>query len=258
MALTERINKPGPKRLLAIDGGGIRGVLALEVLRHIEALLKAQSGDANFRLSDYFDYIAGTSTGGIVAAGLAVGKSVDEILKFYEEAGKQMFVKANLLRRLRYRYENEPLAEKLKEVFGATTTFGSDEVKTLLLLVMRNATTDSPWPLSNNPRAKYNDRSRPDCNLLLPLWQLVRASTAAPTYFPPERVIIGPHDFVFVDGGCDHVQQSGLPAFSHGDQRAVSPLLAHGCGADAHRLGRNRRERECQGRLESRRNAPAL
>ena len=216
MTLTERVNKRGPKRLLAIDGGGIRGVLALEVLRHIEALLKAQSGDDNFRLSDYFDYIAGTSTGGIIAAGLAVGKPVDEILKFYEEAGEQMFVKANLLRRLRYQYEDEPLAKKLKEVLGATTKFGSDEVKTLLLLVMRNATTDSPWPLSNNPYAKYNDPQRDDNNLNIPLWQLVRASTAAPVYFPPEVIVLPSRDkkkekeFVFVDGG---VTMYNNPAF---------------------------------------------
>ena len=56
------------------------------------------------------------------------------------------------------------------------------------MMVMRNHSTDSPWPVSNNPYAKYNDRSRDDCNLDLPLWQLVRASTAAPTYFPPEVV----------------------------------------------------------------------
>lgn len=69
------------------------------------------------------------------------------------------------------------------------------------MMVLRNATTDSPWPLSNNPRAKYNQTNRPDNNLQLPLWQLVRASTAAPTFFPPEAVSIGPHEFVFVDGG---------------------------------------------------------
>ena len=66
---------------------------------------------------------------------------------------------------------------------------------------MRNATTDSPWPISNNPYAKYNERSRLDCNLALPLWQLVRASTAAPTYFPPEVVVVGNREFIFVDGG---------------------------------------------------------
>jgi hypothetical protein len=216
MSLPARIEREGTKKLLAIDGGGIRGMLALEVLQKIEDLLKAKSGRADFRLADYFDYIAGTSTGGIIAAGLSIGLSVKEILEFYQDAGAQMFVKANLLRRLRYKFEDEPLAAKLKEVFEAGTTLGSEKLRTLLLLVMRNASTDSPWPISNNPYAKYNDRARLDCNLNLPLWQLVRASTAAPTYFPPEVIVLpsaapsGEQEFVFVDGG---VTMYNNPAF---------------------------------------------
>src|SRR5271169_3277498 len=124
MGLTERIERAGPKKLLAIDGGGIRGVLALEVLQRIEDLLKSKSGRADFRLADYFDYIAGTSTGGIIAAGLSIGMSVGEILMFYQDAGAQMFAKANLLRRLRYKFEDEPLAAKLKEVFKEETAPG--------------------------------------------------------------------------------------------------------------------------------------
>jgi uncharacterized protein len=216
MTLSERVERGGQKKLLAIDGGGIRGVLALEVLQAIEDLLKAKSGRADFRLADYFDYIAGTSTGGIVAAGLSIGMSVGEILTFYREAGAQMFVKANLLQRLRYKFEDEPLAEKLRGVFGASTTVGSEKLRTLLLLVMRNATTDSPWPISNNPYARYNDTSREDCNLDFPLWQLVRASTAAPTFFPPEVIVLQnsnrkkAKEFVFVDGG---VTMYNNPAF---------------------------------------------
>jgi len=61
------MHRDGPKKLLAIDGGGIRGVLSLEVLQKVESLLRRQSGRADFVLADYFDYIAGTSTGGIVA-----------------------------------------------------------------------------------------------------------------------------------------------------------------------------------------------
>ena len=106
MSLIARIEREGPKKLLAIDGGGIRGVLALEVLQKIEDLLKAKSGRSDFRLADYFDYIAGTSTGGIIAAGLSIGMSVKGILEFYQDAGAQMFVKANLLRRLRYKFED--------------------------------------------------------------------------------------------------------------------------------------------------------
>jgi uncharacterized protein len=216
MILGERIEREGQKKLLAIDGGGIRGVLALEVLQGIEDRLKAKSGRADFRLADYFDYIAGTSTGGIIAAGLSIGMSVEEILYFYQEAGAQMFVKANLLRRLRYKFEDEPLAAKLREVFGEGTTLGSEKLQTLLLLVMRSATTDSPWPISNNPYAWYNNYLLPDCHLNFPLWQLVRASTAAPAYFPPEVIVLpGPKprertEFVFVDGG---VTMYNNPAF---------------------------------------------
>src|SRR6516165_9245996 len=216
MTLTARIEQDGPRKLLAIDGGGIRGVLALEVLQKVEDLLKAKSGKADFRLAEYFDYIAGTSTGGIIAAGLSIGMPVKDILKFYQETGAQMFVKANLLRRLRYKFEDEPFAAKLREVFAPDTTLGSEKLQTLLLLVMRNATTDSPWPISNNPHAKYNDSARPDCNLKFPLWQLVRASTAAPTYFPPEVIVLpsatpgGEREFVFVDGG---VTMYNNPAF---------------------------------------------
>jgi hypothetical protein len=216
MTLVERISQPGQKRLLAIDGGGIRGVLALEILHKIEDLLKSKAGRDSFRLADYFDYIAGTSTGAIIAAGLSMGLAVGDILTFYEAAGAQMFVKANLLARLRFKFEDEPLALKLKEVFGVDTKFGSDRLHTLLLLVLRNATTDSPWPLSNNPFAKYNDPARVDDNSKLTLWQLVRASTAAPTYFPPEVIVLpgkqGEADkqFVFVDGG---VTMYNNPAF---------------------------------------------
>jgi hypothetical protein len=86
-------------------------------------------------------------------------------------------------------------------------------LKCLLLVVTKNVTTDSPWPISSNPDAKYN-LDRKDCNLKIPLWQLVRASTAAPVYFPPEILQWHPTDasktFVFVDGG---VTPHNNPAF---------------------------------------------
>ena len=70
---------PGPKRILALDGGGLRGIVSLAFLKRIEALLKERHGDdPDFRLCHYFDLIAGTSTGAIIAAGLAVGMSVDD------------------------------------------------------------------------------------------------------------------------------------------------------------------------------------
>jgi patatin-like phospholipase/acyl hydrolase len=205
MSVKEVLGRKGPRKLLALDGGGIRGLITVEVLAELENQLRGERGKA-FRLADEFDYIAGTSTGAIIATCLSLGMSVDEIRAFYRDSGTAMFDKASLFRRFRTKYEDERLAVKLKQVIGEDTAFGTDKLRTLLLIVMRNATTDSPWPLSNNPYAKYNLQSRRDqglaCNLDLPLWQLVRASTAAPTYFPPETIDAGgANPFQMVDGG---------------------------------------------------------
>ncbi|MEM9759588.1 MAG: patatin-like phospholipase family protein [Pseudomonadota bacterium] len=205
MSPADTIGSPSPKKLLSLDGGGIRGLVTVEVLAEIERQLREKHGKPDLVLADYFDYVAGTSTGAIIATCVSLGMTVEDIRTFYVESGREMFDKASLFKRLHYTYEDEPIARKLKQVLGADTTLGSERLKTLLMMVLRNVTTDSPWPLSNNPRAKYNDRSRADCNLNMPLWQLIRASTAAPVYFPPEVVTLGSdedaYDFVFVDGG---------------------------------------------------------
>jgi patatin-like phospholipase/acyl hydrolase len=62
--LTRRLEQKAPRKLLALDGGGIRGVLSLQILARIEELLIRESGRSDYRLADYFDYVAGTSTGG--------------------------------------------------------------------------------------------------------------------------------------------------------------------------------------------------
>ncbi|MCY7291800.1 MAG: patatin-like phospholipase family protein, partial [Ferruginibacter sp.] len=159
------------RKMLSLDGGGIRGVLTLEILFEMEKQLKRElKKDDTFRLSDYFDYIGGTSTGAIIAAGLSIGLSVQQLLDFYEEKGEDMFDKAFILKRLKYFYNDGPLKKELQKTFGTgDIDIKSDMFKTLLLVVTMNRTTDSPWPISNNPFAKYNDPARPDCNLRIPL-----------------------------------------------------------------------------------------
>ena len=195
-----------PRKLLALDGGGIRGVLTLQVLIRMEEILRERSGQGErFRLCNFFDYIGGTSTGAIIAAGLAIGMGARELSDFYIAAGPKMFEKAFVLERLRHLYKREPLTEELKKTYGAKTDLGSSRLKSLLLVVTRNVSTDSPWPISSNPFARYNHPARGDCNLQIPLWQLVRASTAAPVFFPPEILQWDPKDastsFIFEDGG---------------------------------------------------------
>lgn len=204
--LRERYSRSGPRRLLALDGGGIRGALTLEILAEIERQLRELRGAGpEFRLCDVFDYVGGTSTGAILAAGLARGMSVAELLDFYVSVGPQMFDRAAIWNRWKHLYDADPLQRKLQEVFGADTDLFPASLRCLLLVVTRNSTTDSPWPISSNPLARYNRRERADCNLRIPLWRLVRASTAAPVYFPPEVIQWDPQDpakaFVFVDGG---------------------------------------------------------
>ena len=215
MSLADKIKNDRPKKIMALDGGGIRGILTVEVLAKIENMLRQKlARDNDFVLADYFDFFAGTSTGAIIAACLAWRMSVDRIRDFYLQNGREMFDKSSLLNRYyRHKFEDQKLSARLRQEFGTDTTLGSEKLDALLMMVLRNASTDSPWPISNNPGAKYNDCTRADCNLNLPLWQLVRASTAAPTYFPPEVVRVGQREFIFVDGGITMYNNPAFQAF---------------------------------------------
>ncbi|MFA6209661.1 MAG: patatin-like phospholipase family protein [Candidatus Obscuribacterales bacterium] len=213
--LAERYQKPGPRKMLALDGGGMRGVITLEILLALEQKLAAQSGRGEeFCLAEFFDYIGGTSTGAIIATGLARGMKVAELQDFYFRCGENMFDRARLFDMYKQLYKKEPLIEELHKVYGAESTMQPEHLETLLLVVMKNVTTDSPWPISSNPWAKYNEPNRADQNSRIPLWKIVRASTAAPVFFPPEVIEWDPnnHDktFVFVDGG---VTPFNNPAF---------------------------------------------
>lgn len=188
-----RFGTERPRKLLSIDGGGLRGVLSLEILRAIESMLAAKTGAGDdFRLSHYFDYVAGTSTGSVIASLLALGKTVDEAVQLYLELGPRAFKGSTPKER--------PISPFLEETFG-DRDLASADLQSLLLLVMHNNTTDSAWPVSSNPNAKYNDVDRDDCNLRIPLWQLVQSSTAYPGVFEPARVTIGTREFQFDDGG---------------------------------------------------------
>jgi patatin-like phospholipase/acyl hydrolase len=123
VSVSDKLTKAAPYKLLALDGGGIRGVLTIEVLAAIERMLQQElrRGD-DFVLSEYFDYIGGTSTGAIIATLLALGMRVEQIRRFYHESGKEMFDKAGLLRRYHYKFRDDKLAHLLKQVVGHDTT----------------------------------------------------------------------------------------------------------------------------------------
>jgi hypothetical protein len=198
-------------RLLSIDGGGVRGVVALEVLARIEQVLRDETGDPELVLGDWFDYVGGTSTGAIIAGGVAIGLPVSRIQQLYRENMRAIFTRAGLLDLVRARYDESGIETVLRREFGEERTLGSPDLRCLLLLGLRNTTTGSPWPVSSNPAGRYNDG--PGSNLELPLWQLVRASAAAPTFFVPEEVIVGGRTFVFSDGAVTTLNNPALQLF---------------------------------------------
>lgn len=214
----ERGTLPGSRRILAIDGGGIRCLISVEILAELEQRLAARTGDASLRLCQHFDLVAGTSGGAILATAIALGASMAEVRDFVVANAKMMFRPSRWRDKLWSMYDGRGLERNMRDWFGADTTLGSDKLRTLLLVVMRNWSTDSPWIVSNNPHAPFNDRSLDDCNLQLPLWQLARASAAAPAYYVPQTIRFGsarPYDFVFVDGGLTGFLNPAFKAFQY-------------------------------------------
>lgn len=213
----------GPKRILSLDGGGLRGVLTLGMLREIECILRKRHGDdPEFRLGHYFDLIAGTSTGAIIAAGLSLGMTVDEVHGHYMNLGNIVF-KRSLLRwgALRAKFDSDKVCKALVGVYG-NRKLDSKDFLTGLLVVTKRLDTGSAWSITNNPTTKYfkgGTKSTTIPNADYPLWQVVRASTAAPYYFDPETIRIGraegglkPVTGDFVDGGVSPSNNPTLQA----------------------------------------------
>ncbi len=203
------------KRILSLDGGGIRGVLTLEYLEVIEETLRKRYTNENLLLCDYFDLIGGTSTGSIIAAGLACGMSVAQIKKLYYDLGRQVFqtdtfAKLKLAGIIAPKFPTEPLRKALNVALGVDTTLDSDNIRTGLMIMTKRLDTGSPWPLNNGGGGTYAKQDG-----ALRLAEVVRASTAAPTYFEPQEIKISSRDGdtvegEFVDGGVSPFNDPAL------------------------------------------------
>jgi hypothetical protein len=205
-ALSERLFAPG--RILALDGGGVRGLVALAFLERIERLFKERMGSEKFRLCDYYDLIGGTSTGSIIATGLALGYSAAELIDIYCTLAARAFRGTHwqwLQGLWGAKFDSAALADQIRQHVG-TETLGSERLRTGLAIVAKRLDTGSVWVLHNNPRGKFYAAGEGAAsytpNRDLPLVNLIRASTAAPTYFEPEFIEIAPGvRGAFIDGG---------------------------------------------------------
>jgi len=209
-ALLAKFAKKGPKKILALDGGGIRGILTLGMLKKIETVLREKNPD--LLLGDYYDLIGGTSTGAIIACGLAIGKSVDEIIKLYQELGSEIFGKGRNKKFLKRdwkilrsfsveNYSSSNLEEYLYSTFKEIHLGDNENIKCGLAINGKRADTYSLWTVANHPDGIYFNS-----NAHLKLWEVCRASSAAPYYFKPKKLVLRnrkgqPFDATFIDGG---------------------------------------------------------
>jgi hypothetical protein len=198
---------PGPKQILSLDGGGVRGAISVAFLERIEKIIRDEhartNGNGNGgpppRIGDYFDLVGGTSTGAVIAGALALGRSTDEIKDFYLKLAPRIFSRPFWrVPGLLSKFDAKALREEIDNIVR-DRTLDSPDLITGLCVVTKRLDTGSPWILANNSRAPYWNATPPDPstkrkghtgNKEYRLGNLVRASTAAPHFFDPEILAI--------------------------------------------------------------------
>jgi hypothetical protein len=186
---------PGRKRILSLDGGGVRGAITVAFLEAIEAELSRRHGP-EAKLCDWFDLIGGTSTGAIIAGALTLGYRASDLKDFYLKLTPYVFVSRFWrVPYLQAKFDTRLLRHRIEEVVRGRD-LSSPDLLTGIAMFTKRMDTGSPWVLANNPRAPYwEDGPGYLGNKSYKLANLVRASTAAPRYFEPEILRILPDSF---------------------------------------------------------------
>lgn len=222
-------------RILSIDGGGIRGVIPATILVTLEKLIQKYSGRSDARIGEYFDFIAGTSTGGILTAlYLCPDKknpkrskmSAEEIAKFYIEDGENIFHKsikhtvASAFGLFGSKYGCKNLEDKCKELVGEIKL--SEILKPCLI---------TSYDINNNSTIFFNKADAfADKEKDFYLRDVIRATSAAPAYFEPAYIkSIAGTEYTMIDGGvfannpsmCAYVEATKLRYNLNADKMIV-------------------------------------
>ncbi|HXF90881.1 MAG TPA: CBASS cGAMP-activated phospholipase [Candidatus Nitrosotenuis sp.] len=180
-------NPPQPKHIVSFDGGGIRGLLSTRIVQKIEDEL----GDSITNVANCF---AGTSTGGLIALGYASGYKTDEIIDLFINKKDEVFSRSPW-RKLKSvfgltdeKYDTQPFERLIKSYYGEQTTLR--DLKPNVIVPGTNITKGEALIFDS-----YLAKRNVDHNY--PIWQIARATSAAPTYFEPMEI----HGDAIVDGG---------------------------------------------------------
>ena len=186
-------------------------------------------------MTDYFDLIAGTSTGGIIALGLGLGLSASEILSFYEEFGPQVFRRSRIKGILSLgfsRYSNQALKTALGSVFGDRRLGESSNRLLIPALNLENGEVHV-YKTAHHPKLERDYREK--------AVYVALATAAAPTYFPTYRSEAG---IPLVDGGIWANNPTGMAVVEAigilGWHRDSLRVLSLGCTSEALRIGKAR------------------
>lgn len=184
-------------KILSIDGGGIKGLYSATILRELEAKF-------NCRISDHFDMICGTSTGGLIALGLALKIPAKDLVDFYKESGPEIFPASSkvkiindgirFLKQVLFngKYSDKPLRKALTKVFEDYTL---GESHNLLCIPSYTITEARPFVFKYDHPEGDLDRDNA-CKMV----DVALATSAAPTYFPLAEIPLY-NNKQFIDGG---------------------------------------------------------
>jgi hypothetical protein len=219
------------KTILSIDGGGIRGIIPLACLARLEAI-------EGKPCREIFDMVVGTSTGAVIAAGIALGLDADRLLELYRGLARQAFRKLPwwkiLLNLGNHRYGNEFIARTLDSI-GADISLNSLPID---ILITGKSTETS--------RTDFFVRDNPTNGSLwgtMRLRDAVLASIAVPTYFPAHSAVVKGEANAWVDGGvgvagnpCYHAAVEAMHYSAGLYPPGETRLLSFGTGRAPHRI----------------------
>lgn len=231
LTLTPTNPSPVLKKILTIDGGGVRGVLPASFLATVEDCLEEP-------VVDYFDLIVGTSTGGIIALGLAAGLSAQEVVDFYVEHGPRIFRGPRLIRGARQwvfgKYDTTALEFALEGAFG-DRRLGQSSTRVVVPAVNLETGQVHIYKTAHHPKFERDYRER--------IVDVAKATAAAPTYFPSHLTARGTP---LIDGGVFANNPAGLAtveavAVLEWDRGDLA-ILSLGCGTEPLTVGAGRRK----------------
>lgn len=188
--------KIGKVKVLALNGGGARGLYTISVLAQIEQIIEDEYQIPNVRIGDYFDLITGTSIGGILALGLASGKSARELKEKFKDSAPSIFPTWRFFFQTFIKvffpvYDSEPLRNTVKNMIGDNTTF--KDLTRRVMIPSVNLSEGCPR-FFKTPHGEFFHK---DANVKL--IDAAMATSAAPTYFKPHFIESEGH--FFADGG---------------------------------------------------------